>query len=141
MKRYCLLILLTALLSCQEQDKEKPHFLIGDWVRTNNKEGEQTFETWSSDFKGMGYTLKAKDTTFKEILSIITIKDTLYLQVEGVNEKPTLFKFTEQTDSSFTCENPKNEFPKKIKYWMLNDTLKAKVSNSEFSLDFSFIRK
>ena len=79
-----------------------------------------------------------KDTVFKETLNIITKNDSLYLQVTGVNEKPTLFKFTQQTDSSFTAENKLNEFPKMITYWKENNFLKAKVANDEFSVDFIF---
>ncbi|MAD96927.1 MAG: hypothetical protein CMB99_06325 [Flavobacteriaceae bacterium] len=138
MKRFYLLILLTSLLSCQEQPKQKPDFLIGDWTRNNNKPGEQTYEMWKEDFTGLGFTLTSQDTTFKEVLSIISIKDTLYLQVEGVNEKPTLFKFIEQTDSSFTCVNPNNEFPKKITYFKDHNQLKAIVANDDFQLDFVF---
>ncbi|QMU65577.1 MAG: hypothetical protein GKR88_15665 [Flavobacteriaceae bacterium] len=113
---------------------------MGNWTRLNDKSGQKTYEKWNSDFTGIGYTLQEKDTVFKEILSIINKNDTLYLQVEGVNEKPTLFRFTSQTQISFTCENPKNEFPKKISYYMHSDTLKATVSNDDFTIDFVFIK-
>jgi len=53
--------------------------------------------------------LKGKNTIFKEILSDNKINDTLFLRVEGVNEKLTLFKFTKQTDSSFVYEQPKKQ--------------------------------
>ncbi len=132
----CLLL----IVSCQNEKKEiqKPSFLIGDWIRVNDKEGAVTYETWNSDLKGLGYTIKEKDTTFKEILSIITIKDTLFLKVESVNENPTLFKFKQQTDTSFVCENKKNEFPKMIKYYLENDQLKAIVAADEFKIEFIF---
>ncbi|WP_157663311.1 hypothetical protein [Polaribacter sp. SA4-12] len=134
----CLLL----MVSCQNEKKEiqKPSFLIGNWIRVNDKEGVITYEMWNSSLKGLGYTLKEKDTTFKETLSIVTIKDTLFLKVEAVNENPTLFKFTQQTDSSFVCENEKNEFPKKIKYYLENDQLKAIVSSDDFKIDFIFER-
>jgi len=93
----------------------KPSFLIGDWIRLNDKKGSTTFEKWDTNLKGLGYTLKEKDTTFKETLSIVSIKDTLFLKVSGIHKNATFFKFTEQSNTSFTCENPKNEFPKKIK--------------------------
>ena len=127
-------------ISCKVKKKEpqKPLFLIGDWIRTNNKKGSITYEKWNSDFTGLGFTLKEKDTTFKEILSIVNINDTLFLKVEGVNENPTLFKFTSQTDSYFVCENSKNEFPKKIKYFKENNFLKAEVSSDNFKIDFVF---
>ncbi|MGJ8745948.1 hypothetical protein [Polaribacter sp.] len=130
------------ILSCNKEINKtlKPTFLIGDWIRTNNKKGSTTYETWKNNLQGLGFTLQEKDTTFKETLSIITVNDTLFLKVEGIHEKPTFFKFTQQTDTSFVCENPKNEFPKKIKYSLENNQLKAHVSNDEFNIDFVFER-
>ena len=134
----CLLL----MISCKNEKKEiqKPSFLIGDWIRVNDKEGAITYEVWNTNLKGLGYTLKEKDTTFKETLSIVTIKDTLFLKVEGVNENPTLFKFTQQTNTSFVCENKKNEFPKMIKYYLENDQLKAIVAADDFKIEFIFER-
>jgi hypothetical protein len=71
-------------------------------------------------------------------MQIITKNDALFLEVTGVNKIPTIFKFTSQTDTSFICENPKNEFPKKIKYSIENQLLKAVVSSDDFSIDFVF---
>ena len=137
-----LLLLFTVcivLFSCNKKsDLNKPSFLIGSWERINDKDDSSTFENWNKDFTGIGYTLKNKDTAFKEILSITTINDTLVLKVEGVNENPTLFKFTSQTDSSFVAENPTHDFPTKIKYWLENEHLKANVSNNEFGIEFVF---
>jgi hypothetical protein len=130
------------MISCQNQTNkpEKPSFLIGNWIRLNDKEGSKTYETWNTNFKGIGYTKQGQKTSFEEILSIVTIKDTLYLKVEGVHETSTLFKFTQQTDTSFVCENPKNEFPKKIKYYLEDEQLKAIVSADDFRIDFVFER-
>ena len=117
-----------------------PSFLLGNWIRINDKDSVTTYETWQNNFSGFGLTLKGKDTTFFEKMKIINKNDTLYLKVSGVNESPTPFKFTEQTDSSFVCINQENEFPKKIKYWLENDLLKATVSNDDFKIDFIFER-
>jgi hypothetical protein len=128
------------MISCQNETKKdkKPTFLIGNWKRLNDKPGSQTYEMWNTNLVGMGYTMKGKKRSFQEILSILNIKDTLYLEVKGVNEDPTLFKFTQQTDSSFVCENSENEFPKKIKYYLENKQLKAIVSADDFRIDFVF---
>ena len=138
--RYFLFILTCILFfSCQTETKNnKPNWLIGKWERVNEKPSKSTFDFWNKDLTGIGFTLKESDTVFKEIMSIISIKDTLFLKVEGVNEKPTLFKFTQQTDTSFVCENQKNEFPKKIHYFLDKQQLKCKISNEEFSVDFVF---
>ena len=137
-----LLIVFICLLitsSCKTKKKtQKPRFLIGKWERIYEKDGKNTFEIWNSNYTGLGFTLKNKDTAFKEILSIITINDTLTLKVVGVNDSPTLFKITHQTDTSFIAENPMHDFPTKIKYWLENKQLKAHVSNKEFGIDFVF---
>ena len=142
MKKLTILILLLTISSCQTKYKaNKLDFLIGNWERTNDKEGQKTYEIWNKDFTGLGITLKNKDTVFKEILSIVSINDTLTLRVEAVNETATLFKITNQTDTSFVAENPTHDFPTKIKYWSENKQLKAHVSNKEFGIDFVFEKK
>ncbi len=140
MKKLFILCAFLLIFSCNSNinKTQKPTFLIGEWKRLNDKPGSQTYEMWNTNLVGMGYTIKDKKRSFQEILSIISIKDTLYLEVKGVNEKPTLFKFTNQTDTSFVCENPENEFPKKIKYILDNKQLKASVSDDDFRIDFIF---
>ncbi|WP_431164464.1 hypothetical protein [Tenacibaculum halocynthiae] len=132
-----LFLCITLILSCKSNTL-KPTFLIGKWQRINDKPNQITYENWNSNYKGSGFTLKKGDTIFKETLSIETINDTLYLKVTGVNKHPTLFKFIQQTDSSFVCENQLNDFPKKIRYWRNNTNLNALVSNDNFKIDFTF---
>lgn len=140
MKKLFLVICCYCFFSCATNEIQKPDFLLGSWSRLNDKPNQSTHEIWNSDFAGLGFTLQEKDTVFKEVLSIVEKEGSLFLQVEGVNEQSTLFKFTNQTKTSFTCENPDNEFPKKIQYSIQTDTLKAKVSNSDFAIDFVFVR-
>lgn len=140
-KKYIALIFITLTFSCSKNTikSQKPLFLVGNWQRVNDKPNEKTFEHWKGDLTGNGYTLSENKRIFEENLRIITRKDTLYLEVTGVNQTATLFQFTSQTDSSFVCENPKNEFPKKIKYWLEKDTLRALVSSKDFNIDFNFV--
>tara|TARA_B110000091_G_scaffold178312_1_gene194012 strand:- start:1765 stop:2172 length:408 start_codon:yes stop_codon:yes gene_type:complete len=130
------------VISCQpkKSKQKKPSFLIGDWVRTNSTDSLKTYESWQKDFTGIGLTLKGSDTTFVEQLKILEKNDMLFFEVYGVNESGTLFKFTEQTATSFVCENPKNEFPKRIKYYIDEPLLRAEVSNESFQIDFVFER-
>ena len=140
MKKSLLICCFLILFSCSKKipKNEKPTFLIGNWLRTNDKKGSITYENWQKNFTGLGYTLQEKDTAFKEVMSIVTLSDTLFLKIESVNETPTLFKFTSKTDTSFVCENTQNEFPKKIIYFKDKNKLKAVVSNNEFSINFVF---
>ncbi|CAM1345391.1 hypothetical protein [Tenacibaculum amylolyticum] len=136
--RYLFLFsILIICLSCSNKS-ENPDFLVGKWKRVNNETGKNTYEIWNSNFSGLGYTLKDKDTVFKEDLNIVKLDGSTYLQVKGVNENPTFFKITELSKNSFTCYNNKNEFPKKISYWLENKQLYAKVSNDDFAIDFIF---
>lgn len=138
MRKLVFLLFCIGLISCAKEELKKPDFLVGYWNRTNNNPGSLTYEIWDTDFTGIGFTMQQSDTVFKEILSIVKINDTLVLKVEGVNETPTLFKFTEQSETSFTCENPENEFPKKIRYFMDGDLLKAVISANKDSVEFAF---
>lgn len=138
MRKFFILICLLGLFSCSKEELKKPDFILGYWNRVNNQPEKRTYEIWKPDFTGIGYTMKGRDTTFVEILSIVEINKTLFLKVEGVNENPTLFKFTEQTETSFTCENPENEFPKKIQYSLEGVTLKAVISAGEDAIEFVF---
>lgn len=140
MKKLLIVFCFLFLISCGKEEIKKPDFILGYWIRTNDKPNQRTTEVWKPDFTGIGLTIKQKDTIFKEILSIIEKENELFLKVEGVNEEPTLFKFTSQTTTSFVCENPENEFPKKIHYYKEGKTLKASVSNDDFSIDFSFVK-
>ncbi|CAM1368736.1 conserved hypothetical protein [Tenacibaculum sediminilitoris] len=129
----------TLLFSCQQEKKiTKPTWLFGKWERIHNEADKRTYEFWKSDFSGIGFSIQKNDTLFKEVLRIITKNDSLFLQVTGVNENPTLFAFTQQTDTSFTAENKQNEFPTSIHYWKENSQLKATVANDKFSIDFVF---
>ncbi len=139
MRYFSLILTCFIILSCQtEKKKQKPTWLFGKWERINEKPNKRTFDFWNKDLTGIGFTLKNTDTIFKEVMSIVELQNTLYLKVEGVNETPTLFKFTQQTDSSFTCENPENEFPQKVYYYKENKQLKCKIFNDKFSVDFVF---
>lgn len=139
MRNFLLIFTCFIIFSCKTQKKiQKPTWLFGKWERVNEKSNNKTFDFWNKNLTGIGFTLKGSDTIFKEVMSIIELKDTLNLKIEGVNDLPTLFKFTKQTDSSFTCINLKNEFPKKIYYYLDNNQLKCKISNDEFSVDFIF---
>ena len=138
MKKLISILFVIGLVSCAKEELKKPDFILGYWNRVNNNPGSLTYEIWNADFTGIGFTMQKSDTVFKEILSIVEINDTLALKVEGVNEKPTLFKFTEQTETSFTSENPENEFPKKIKYYKEGSRLKAVISAGKDSVEFVF---
>ena len=140
MRKLLLIVMCVGFVSCAKEELKKPNFLLGYWNRVNDKSDKKTYEIWNPDFTGIGYTTQGKDTIFVEILSIEEINDTLFYKVVGVNKNHTLFKFTAQTETSFTCENPDNEFPNKIQYSFEDGILKAVISAGEDSIEFVFLK-
>ena len=154
MKQLLSIILIITVASCaQKNTKDKTvaqpdvtdynlDWLTGSWMRKNDEAGKKTFEQWSKrsteEYVGLGYTLQEKDTVFKEELRLIKINGNWNLEVTGVNETPTLFVFTGQSENSFTCENEANEFPKKIEYGLKNKMLTATISDGNTEIPFIF---
>ncbi len=154
MKQLLSIILIITAVSCtQKNTKDKTatesdvtdynlDWLTGSWMRKNDDAGKKTFEQWSKrsteEYVGLGYTLQDKDTVFKEDLRLIKINGNWNLEVTGVNENPTLFVFTDQSQNSFVCENEANEFPKKIEYVLKNKTLTATISAGDTKIPFIF---
>jgi len=131
-------------LSCSQKNITQDDFdwLIGSWIRTIDKEENITYESWSKisniEYKGLGCTLRKSDTIFKEHLRLIKINENWSFEVTGVNENPTLFLVTEQTENSFVCENKINEFPKIIEYSLQDNVLLAKISDGDTEISFPF---
>ena len=133
MKKITGILIILLSMSCSQKNITRHDFdwLIGSWIRTNDKEGNITYEHWtkisSVEYKGLGCTLQNSDTIFKEQLRLIKI-----------NENPTLFLLTNQTENSFASENEFNEFPKIIEYSVHDKVLLAKISDGDTEISFTF---
>ncbi len=137
------------IISCQKKTsspvpKGDFDYLIGDWERTNEKEGKKTFEHWLQNtealYTGIGYTLQNKDTIWKEQMQLI-LKDTIWtLEIHNDNEPMIPFTIIKKTSNSFTAYNATNEFPTHIQYRYFDDTLTALVSSEEMEIPFIFWR-
>ncbi len=152
MRKICLLAILIFYLSDtrgQSQkitnDFSKLTWLEGTWKRTNVKTGQSGSERWTkisgSQLSGLGLTMKGEDTVSIEKLKLIT-KDENIFYVADVpeNKEPVYFKLTEISETSFTCENPEHDFPKKIIYQKDDRKLKATISGNGKSIDYFFER-
>jgi len=119
-------------------------WLLGDWIRIDDKPDQQTYESWSkvseSLYHGVGYTLKNQDTIFKETMNFELEPGGGTFRVFGVNENPTPFKITSYATNSFSCYNAENEFPNEIQYHFNADTIQAKILGSGMEVPFTFIR-
>lgn len=140
MKYLTYLLLIIFLASCSNK-KHDLEWMLGKWERTNNKKGTITYEQWKksdNSYIGLGYTLQANDTVFKENMRILKINGVWNLEVSNVNENSTYFQFIKQDEKSFVCKNPDNEFPKKIKYFRDGKKLIAIISDDNTEIPFYF---
>ena len=151
MKYLTVVLIVLFTISCSKQIKKQINnvegiksvdWITGNWVRVNDDKNRSTFEHWNKvsekEYNGLGYTLEQADTVFKENLRILQNDGHWYLEVTGVNENPTIFKFLDQSDSSFVSENNENEFPNKIDYSRKNNKLTAIISDDSISISFIF---
>ncbi|MEO9869337.1 DUF6265 family protein [Ekhidna sp.] len=120
-------------------------WLEGKWERQNVKPGTSAFEVWGkakNGYKGQGISLKGRDTTFVENLSLVK-KDTDFYYVADVssNTEPTYFKITSISKMGFVSENPQHDFPKKIEYTLDGDKLTVVISAGEKAIGFVFIKE
>lgn len=149
MKYILALITLLLSISCHKKEetprfKSEFDFLLGDWERTNTKDGVIAKEHWqivsNTQYKGHGYSIEKKDTTFQERMHLYK-KDSIWtLEISGPNEDAVPFTITNSTNNSLRAQNPKHDFPTKIEYFYFDNTLTAQVSNEEVSIPFIFWR-
>lgn len=150
--RWVALVALTVLFGCGHEKPnpveslEKMKWLLGDWFRTNNKPGRMGWESWAeftkTEWHGESGTLEGPDTLFHEVTRIILDGDHLYFIADvPENNAPVRFEITSVTDSTFTCENPTHDFPKKIHYRFDGSRIHARVSAGDEGVNFEYERK
>jgi len=145
---FCILIIFACkdIKKAEKSTADLPiHFdwLSGSWQRSNDDPGQQTYEQWAkandSLYLGLGFTMQDKDTIWQENVKLL-LKDSIWIySVTGKGDSmSTDFVLTSTTTKSFICENPENEFPKKIEYVLEGDSLKAKISGGGPDVAFIF---
>ena len=121
-------------------------WIAGYWNRTNVKPGRSGHERWlkisDTELVGWGVTMNGQDTIFIEKLHLL-VKDNLIFYVAETtdNKEPVYFALTGLTETGFECENPKHDFPKKIRYNLEGNTIKASVSGNGKSINYVFQKK
>ena len=120
-------------------------WLVGQWQRANEGEGKETFENWEKinnrEYKGLGFTLQSGDTIFMEQITLRKASDIWTFEVLQKGEQtPTVFQISSISDSSFSCKNDQNEFPKEIEYTALDGGLNAVISGDGILIPFDFNR-
>ena len=127
------------------QPKENFDWLLGNWKRTNEEKGKETFENWKkindSEYNGIGFTLQNRDTLSQEQMKLKQTNGKWNLLVKTPDEMDFIkFEITEMADDKFECKNETLDFPKLIKYWKNGDKLNAIVSGDSLKLSFEFER-
>ena len=120
-------------------------WILGTWQRTNTKPDQTAFEKWEkiskNEFKGIGFTLKGKDTIFKEELKIVVRDNELFYVAEvSHNPAPVYFRVIKQETTGFVSSNPNHDFPKEISYRLKDESLRAEISGGGKSMAFNFIK-
>ncbi len=118
-------------------------WLLGEWKRLNEAEGNETFEKWEkiheNEYVGIGFTMRYGDTIQQEKMSLLKTGKKWNLSVRMPDEtEATTFVGTNHDADQFTCENNEIDFPNKIKYWRNGEKLNASVSNAEMEIAFEF---
>jgi hypothetical protein len=160
MKKIWILCIILSFSSCKEEQKqenkikapeavvitENPEnfdWLLGQWKRLDEEEGKETFENWEkyndTAYYGIGFTMQNKDTIKQELIKLKKVDDHWNLSVKTPDELQAIdFKMTTYNATEFVCENTEIDFPNKIRYWIVGDTLNASVSNPEITIPFKF---
>lgn len=156
MKKLMLALVLTGCCwSCKNEEKKVEKFketstisesfdwLLGDWERTNEQVGKETFETWKkagdNEYQGFGFTMQNLDTIWQEKIILINRHTGWNFEVTGKGEsEPTIFKIINIQGERFDSENQENEFPKIISYYKEGDKLKAVISGGDIEIAFEF---
>ncbi len=132
-------------LPAQAQLKQL-EWMLGTWQRTNVRPGTKAYEKWETaadgGFSGLGWSMKASDTTFVEKLKVTIEGNTLYYVADvKENATPTLFKITELNETGFVSRNPDHDFPKMISYDLKEDIMTVVISDGgEKKMGFVFKR-
>ena len=143
MKILVSILILLLSSSCRDKKGSELDFLVGTW-KIDNKE---QFEVWeknrSLELIGYSYRIKDNQKTITETLVIKKVGDQFVYEatVPDQNDGRTVqFVLNTETDSLYSFENNKHDFPKKIQYKKMNDyQLKVTVLGDEDS-GFSYIQ-
>lgn len=135
-------LLLVFINSFSQETNQNFDWLIGDWIRTNEKPDRIIYENWikQSDtlYLGTGFTFQNSYTIFQEQIHLLKSAHEWIFRVYGVNRRPTSFRVTQRSNNSFVCRNDNNPFPKLIKYTLENDILTAEISADGKKIRFLF---
>jgi len=152
-KLICVSLIAFGLTMCNTKQKpetkntnnnsENFDWLLGNWKRTNDKVGNETFENWEkineNHYSGIGYTLQNGDTISRELMNLKKDENSWdFIVKTRTDSLSIIFDVIALNDSSFTCTNDFNEFPKVIYYTKDGINLKAMIKGGDLEISFDF---
>lgn len=130
--KYCLIIFSLLLVNSTFAQSNFPDFLQGTWKMENKEIYEHWDKLNENTLKGFSYKLKNGQMLVSEYLDITKKENEVDYTATVLNQnqgKGISFTLT-KTDSTFIFENPNHDFPKRVVYQKLNDTvIFVQVSN------------
>jgi hypothetical protein len=122
-------------------DPQKLAWLVGSWEL---KDGEKiTEETWlplkGGQMMGLSRTYDSRRTHFFEFLRIMAKKDMINYIPQPGGDSPVPFGITRLDDKVAVWENPKHDYPQRIRYERTEKGMTATISLLDGSKAKSFV--
>jgi len=128
------------------KDFSKLDVLLGTWKVNNGS----YYETWSkvneNRFYGRTFKIYAEADTFVMQSFDLVLQDGDIFYIPTIKtpkgDKAVSFKMTSDMENQFVFENPKNDYPKKVTYKMIdNKTAEVRIEDEKRKLDYNFVKE
>lgn len=132
-------------VSASSPDIEIPAGITLEWLRgshrrANSKPGTMNMELWTQKedqlYEGLAINIVGGKKEVAEVMTLDLKKQEF--AVKHGTDPQVIFKLTELEENRFTCENPANEFPKKIEYRKTDKGMQATISGGGPAVEFVF---
>lgn len=115
-------------------------WITGTFNRINAEPDVENMELWTrkndNEYEAMAIDIIDGKRKITEVMNLQVKQRRLIVRhLEG---KPTIFKLTDYDSTSFTVENPENDFPKKIHYKKTEAGINAIISGGGPAIEFDF---
>jgi hypothetical protein len=142
------LILLLGLLAAGAQTRliDRAAFMHGCWERRagNRQVEEQWMRPSGGTMLGMSRTVRGDTVVEYEFVRLFERDGALIYAAQPSGQPAAEFKSTEIMEGAITFANPQHDFPQRVMYRLVGDSLHARVEGSmngrERGVDFRYAR-